>query len=130
MTLSDSWASKQATVTRVGAAEAVLRELRSAIESGELEVGTKLPSEAARDALRREPVGGSRALRSTTALGLTETHTGKGTFVLAKTVETDRVFGNHSVDSCARPARTSRFLPPHSLPNGGRRSRWTRSAAC
>lgn len=115
MTLSDSWASKQATVTRVGAAEAVLRELRSAIESGELEVGTKLPSEAAlatRFGVSRSVV--REALRSTTALGLTETHTGKGTFVLAKTVETDRVFGNHSVESL-REARPHIEIPAAAL---------------
>ncbi|MGB3770225.1 MAG: FadR/GntR family transcriptional regulator [Rhodococcus sp. (in: high G+C Gram-positive bacteria)] len=115
MTLSDSWASKQATVTRVGAAEAVLHELRSAIETGELEVGTRLPSEAAlagRFGVSRSVV--REALRSTTALGLTETHTGKGTFVIASTVEANAVFGNHSVASL-REARPHIEVPAAAL---------------
>ncbi|MBY6351608.1 transcriptional regulator, GntR family [Rhodococcoides kroppenstedtii] len=115
MTLSDSWASKQATVTRVGAAEAVLRELRSAIEGGELGVGTRLPSEASlatRFGVSRSVV--REALRSTTALGLTETHTGKGTFVVSTRVEADAVFGNHSAESL-REARPHIEIPAAAL---------------
>lgn len=115
MTLSDSWASKQTIVTRVGAAEAVLAELRSAIEGGALEVGTRLPSEASlatRFGVSRSVV--REALRSTTALGLTETHTGKGTFVVSSSVETNAVFGKHSAASL-REARPHIEMPAAAL---------------
>lgn len=115
MTLSDSWASKQAVVTRVGAAEAVLRELRAAIENGDLAVGARLPAESAlagRFGVSRSVV--REALRSTTALGLTETHTGKGTFVVASTASANAVFGNHSVASL-REARPHIEVPAAAL---------------
>ena len=47
MSLSDSWTAGQSEFTRLSASEAVLADLRSAIEKGDLEVGAKLPSEAA-----------------------------------------------------------------------------------
>ncbi|GAB3284288.1 FadR/GntR family transcriptional regulator [Sinomonas notoginsengisoli] len=82
---------------RVGAAEAVLAELRGDIEAGLAPVGSKLPSEAAlasRYEVSRSVV--REALRSCAALGLTETHTGKGTFVVSARVSGDLVLGRYS----------------------------------
>ena len=106
MGLSDSWADRQPKTVRVGAAEAVLTDLRTDIESGELPVGTKLPAEAAlaaRYGVSRSVV--REALRSSTALGLTETHTGKGTFVIADRAKSDLTFGTYSASELreARP---------------------------
>jgi GntR family transcriptional regulator, transcriptional repressor for pyruvate dehydrogenase complex len=106
MNLSDSWTAGQQQIVRVSAAEAVFTALRAAIESGQLAVGAKLSSEAALAA----QYGVSRsvireALRSCTALGLTVTQTGKGTFVLANHAATDLLFGTFSARSLmeARP---------------------------
>ena len=87
MDLLDSWTARQDRVVRVGAAEAVFASLRGAIEAGKIPVGTRLDSEAS----LAKQYGVSRtmvreALRSCTALGLTATHTGKGTFVIADKV--------------------------------------------
>ncbi|MFF4364704.1 FadR/GntR family transcriptional regulator [Streptomyces sp. NPDC001594] len=76
--------------------EAVFGHLRSAIERGEYAVGDKLPSEAelcrtlevSRPVLRE-------ALRALQAMGLTVSKSGKGTFVLANTVE-DPTFGDYA----------------------------------
>ncbi|MEU3405442.1 FadR/GntR family transcriptional regulator [Streptomyces sp. NPDC006670] len=81
---------------RVSATEAVFGHLRSAIERGEYAVGDKLPSEAelcrtlevSRPVLRE-------ALRALQAMGLTVSKSGKGTFVLANTVE-DPTFGDYA----------------------------------
>lgn len=81
---------------RVSAMEAVLTHLRGAIERGEYAVGDKLPSEAelcrtlevSRPVLRE-------ALRALQALGLTVARTGKGTFVVANTVQ-DPTFGDYA----------------------------------
>ncbi|MGN6404585.1 FadR/GntR family transcriptional regulator [Sinomonas sp.] len=84
-------------LARLSAAEAVLAELRSEIESGRLPVGTKLPAEAAlaaRYGVSRSVV--REALRSCAALGLTETHTGKGTFVVSGRIAGDLVLGRYS----------------------------------
>ncbi|MFE2325458.1 FadR/GntR family transcriptional regulator [Streptomyces sp. NPDC059385] len=75
--------------------EAVFGHLRSAIERGEYVVGDKLPSEAelcrtlevSRPVLRE-------ALRALQAMGLTASKSGKGTFVLANTVE-EPTFGDY-----------------------------------
>jgi DNA-binding FadR family transcriptional regulator len=106
MSLSDSWTAGQHPVVRVSAAETIFSALRSAIESGELAVGTKLSSET----LLAQQYGVSRsvvreALRSTTALGLTSTQTGKGTFVVAGRVAHDLVLGSFSAGELreARP---------------------------
>lgn len=93
--LLDSWTAGQ--VVRVGAAEAVLSSLRSAIEGGEIPVGSRLDSEAS----LAQQFGVSRtmvreALRSCNALGLTVTHTGKGTFVVADKVAQDLKLGKYS----------------------------------
>ncbi|RKT08641.1 GntR family transcriptional regulator [Streptomyces sp. 3211.6] len=76
--------------------EAVFGHLRSAIERGDYAVGDKLPSEAelcrtlevSRPVLRE-------ALRALQAMGLTVSKSGKGTFVLANTVE-DPTFGDYA----------------------------------
>ncbi|OXM61818.1 FadR/GntR family transcriptional regulator [Amycolatopsis vastitatis] len=77
--------------------EAVLAHLRSSIERGEYAVGGKLPSEAA---LSREfEVSRSvvrEALRGLQALGLTESKSGKGTFVTATGPAEHPTFGPYS----------------------------------
>ena len=81
MSLSDSWTARPAAINRQNAAEAVFEDLRGAIESGELPLGTRLPSEAA----LAERYGVSRpivreALRSAQTLGLTQT---RGVYAMA-----------------------------------------------
>lgn len=99
MNLSDSRTAGQPAVTlaRLSAAEAVFNAIRSDIESGVFPVGSKLNSEAA----LAQNYGVSRsvireALRSCTALGLTVTKTGKGTFVVADKVANDLTLGQYS----------------------------------
>ena len=95
MNLSDSRTAGQ-PVRRVSAMEAVLAYLRGAIEGGEYAIGDKLPSEAelcrtlevSRPVLRE-------ALRALQTMGLTVSRTGKGTFVVASTVE-DPTFGDYA----------------------------------
>ena len=84
MDLPDSWTDRRNAIVRRNAAESVFEDLRSAIESGELPIGVKLPPEAA----LAERYGVSRsvireALRSSQTLGLTETKTGSGTVVVS-----------------------------------------------
>jgi len=81
---------------RVSAMEAVLGHLRSAIERGDYAVGDKLPSEA--ELCRRLEVSRPvlrEALRALQTMGLTVSRTGKGTFVVASTVE-DPTFGDYA----------------------------------
>lgn len=71
--------------------------IRADIETGKVAVGAKLSSEAA----LAQQYGVSRsvireALRSCTALGLTVTRTGRGTFVVADHVANDLVLGQFS----------------------------------
>ncbi len=81
---------------RVSAMEAVLAHLRGAIERGDYAIGDKLPSEAelcrtlevSRPVLRE-------ALRALQTMGLTVSRTGRGTFVVATTVE-DPTFGDYA----------------------------------
>ncbi|NVM93768.1 FadR/GntR family transcriptional regulator [Arthrobacter wenxiniae] len=106
MNLSDSWTAGQQQIVRVSAAEAVFTAIRGAIEGGQLAVGSKLSSEtalAAQYGVSRSVV--REALRSCTALGLTETQTGKGTFVIASRAPGDLVLGRFSARSLmeARP---------------------------
>jgi DNA-binding FadR family transcriptional regulator len=81
----------------VSAMEAVLAHLRRLIERGDYPVGEKLPSEAA---LSREfEVSRSvvrEALRGLQALGMTESKTGKGTFVTATGPAEHPTFGPYS----------------------------------
>jgi len=79
-----SWTDRPATIVRRNATEAVLEDLCTAIEAGDLPIGAKLPPEAA----LAERYGVSRsvireALRSCQTLGLTSTKTGSGTVVVA-----------------------------------------------
>ncbi|MEV6772035.1 FadR/GntR family transcriptional regulator [Nocardia sp. NPDC051030] len=75
---------EEGQVQRIGATEAVFRRLKSLIHSGEYAVGDRLPGEIA---LAKE-FGVSRpvvreALHACAILGLTETRTGRGTFVVS-----------------------------------------------
>lgn len=85
-------------VERVSATEAVIRLIRKDIESGEYQVGDRLPAEAR----LAERFGVSRpvvreALHSCATLGLTETKTGRGTFVIASKVDSGLRLGEYSV---------------------------------
>lgn len=76
--------------------DAVLENLRTAIERGEFEVGDKLPSEAALSAefeVSRPVV--REALRALQTLGLTASRTGKGTFVVASHPAESPTFGEY-----------------------------------
>ncbi len=80
---------------RVSATDVVLAQLRAAIESGELAVGDKLPTEA--ELGRRHDVSRSvvrEALRTLQALGLTVSRAGKGTYV--RSSGPNPVFGSYS----------------------------------
>ncbi len=106
MNLSDNWTAGQQQIVRVSAAEAVFQSIRAAIEAGQLQIGTKLSSETAlagQYGVSRSVI--REALRSCTALGLTETQTGKGTFVIASRTSNDLVLGEFSARSLmeARP---------------------------
>ena len=97
MSSSDSWTTSAPKYARVSAAEAVLADLRGAIERGELPVGDRLPSEAAlatRYGVSRTVV--REALRSCETLGLTRTRTGSGTFVIADHVPATLTVGSYS----------------------------------
>lgn len=77
--------------------EAVLGEIRGAIERGEYAVGDKLPSESA----LAQVFGVSRsvireALRASAALGLTVSLTGKGTYVESTGPVQNPIFGTYS----------------------------------
>lgn len=76
--------------------EAVLGHLRGAIERGDYAIGDKLPSEAelCRTLEVSRPVV-REALRALHTMGLTVSRTGKGTFVVADTVE-DPTFGDYA----------------------------------
>ena len=97
MNLSDSQTAGQGGPRRISAMEAVLAHLRRLIERGEYPVGAKLPSEAS---LSREfEVSRSvirEALRGLQALGMTESKTGKGTFVTAAGPADNPTFGPYS----------------------------------
>jgi DNA-binding FadR family transcriptional regulator len=97
MNLSDSQTAGQGGPRRISAMEAVLAHLWRLIECGDYPVGAKLPSEAA---LSREfEVSRSvirEALRGLQALGMTESKTGKGTFVTATGPADNPTFGPYS----------------------------------
>lgn len=82
---------------RVNAMEAVLAQLRGAIERGDFAVGDKLPSEA--ELGQRFEVSRSvvrEALRALQALGLTVSRAGKGTYVSAHAPAESPMFGAYS----------------------------------
>jgi DNA-binding FadR family transcriptional regulator len=77
--------------------EVVLSQLRASIEGGQVQVGDKLPAEAALSV----EFGVSRAvvreaLRGLQALGLTESRTGRGTFVVASRAAEHMSFGSYT----------------------------------
>ena len=95
MSLSDSWTARP--INRQNAAEAVFEDLRGAIESGELSLGTRLPSEAA----LAERYGVSRpivreALRSAQTLGLLKPVPGVALFVIATAPSPEITYGAYS----------------------------------
>lgn len=97
MNLSDSWTAGHSKIARLNASEAVFTDLRLAIEKGDPAIGAKLPSEAAmasRYGVSRSVI--REALRSCETLGLTRTHTGKGTFVISDVVASDLTVGDFS----------------------------------
>lgn len=91
------WLSDATPISRKNAAESVFEDIRSAIMSGRLSVGARLPSEsslAVRYGVSRPIV--REALRSLQTLGLTQTRTGSGTFILTATPSTELSYGNYS----------------------------------
>lgn len=97
MNLSDRQTAGHQPLRRVSAMEALLAELRSGIESGRFTIGDRLPSEAT---LCQE-FGVSRsvvreALRGLQALGLTQSRTGKGTYVVSDQAADSPTFGAYS----------------------------------
>lgn len=84
-------------VERLSAGEGVIRRLRAEIAEGTFPVGDRLPSEAKladRYAVSRPVI--REALRSCATLGLTETKTGSGTFVIAAAPATGLHLGEYS----------------------------------
>jgi GntR family transcriptional regulator, transcriptional repressor for pyruvate dehydrogenase complex len=93
----ESWLSDSAILSRKSASELVFEELRNLILSGRFAAGSKLPSEAklaAKYGVSRPIV--REALRSLQILGLTETRTGSGTYVLLAAGDGDIRYGNYS----------------------------------
>lgn len=92
-----NWLSDTHPISRKNAAEAVFDAIRSAIASGRLAVGTRLPSEtqlAGRFGVSRPIV--REALRSLQTLGLTQTRTGSGTYVLNASPASELSYGGYS----------------------------------
>ena len=91
------WLSDTHPITRKNAAEVVFDDIRTAITSGRLAIGTRLPSEArlaGRFGVSRPIV--REALRSLQTLGLTHTRTGSGTYVLNTVPATELNYGGYS----------------------------------
>ncbi len=97
MSAGAEWIYEANPVNRKNAAESVFEDLRSAIVSGRLTVGTRLPSEthlAGRYGVSRPIV--REALRSLQTLGMTQTRTGSGTFVLTDSPRHELRYGGYS----------------------------------
>ncbi|WHA43038.1 FadR/GntR family transcriptional regulator [Agrobacterium larrymoorei] len=97
MSAGADWIYEANPVSRKNAAESVFEDLRSAIVSGRLTVGTRLPSEthlAGRYGVSRPIV--REALRSLQTLGMTQTRTGSGTFVLTDSPRNELRYGGYS----------------------------------
>ncbi|MFQ0812803.1 GntR family transcriptional regulator [Brucella anthropi] len=91
------WLSDTHPIPRKNAAEVVFDDIRSAITTGRLAVGTRLPSEAqlaGRFGVSRPIV--REALRSLQTLGLTQTRTGSGTYVLNTSPARELNYGGYS----------------------------------
>jgi GntR family transcriptional regulator, transcriptional repressor for pyruvate dehydrogenase complex len=81
----ESWLSEKKEINRGNAAEAVFEDIRTAIVSRKLALGTRLPAEvqlAERYGISRAII--REALRSLQTLGFTQTRTGRGTFVVSE----------------------------------------------
>lgn len=97
MSALTDWLSESSPISRKNAAEAVFEELRSAIISGRIEVGRRLPSEAhlaSKYGVSRPVI--REALRSLQTLGMTQTRTGSGTFVTTATPSSDLSYSGYS----------------------------------
>lgn len=91
------WLKEKLPIPRKNAAEMVFEDLRSAILSGQVLIGARLPSE---EKLARS-YGVSRpvireAMRSLQTLGLTRSRSGSGSFVISDTQQSDLAYGNIS----------------------------------
>ena len=127
--LPDSWTHRRGAILRRNAAESVFEDLCSAIESGELPIGVKLPSEAA----LAERYGVSRsvireALRSCQTLGLTSTKTGLGTIVVSSHASVPH-YGRSRPGTLSRPGPTLKCPLPAGLRGDEPRPNWRTSAA-
>lgn len=107
MVTRQDWFAVRRALSRVNAAESILDDIQEGIRRKSLEVGTRLPSEAA----LAEHYGVSRpvvreALRSAQALGLTRTRSGSGTYVVSDTLRPPQRFGNYTTRDLmeARPS--------------------------
>ncbi|MCP3427168.1 FadR family transcriptional regulator [Rothia sp. AR01] len=102
-----SWLERAAIPEGSSASTGIFEALRSAIESGELEPGTRIPSEtalAAHFGVSRPMV--REALKSAQALGLTRTRLGSGTYVASAEAHPEVSYGKYSARDLleARPA--------------------------
>ncbi|MBD8689720.1 MULTISPECIES: FadR/GntR family transcriptional regulator [unclassified Rhizobium] len=89
--------SETSPISRKSAAESVFEDLRLAIVSGRLSIGTRLPAEthlAGKYGVSRPIV--REALRSLQTLGMTQTRTGSGTFVLTDRPSPELSYGGYS----------------------------------
>lgn len=91
------WLTGKTPIHRKNAAEIVFEDLRGAILSGKIEIGTRLPSE---EKLART-FGVSRpiireAMRSLQTLGLTRSRSGSGSFVIATEQRRELAYGDVS----------------------------------
>lgn len=110
----DHWLAEPAPFHRKSAAELVFEELRGAIRAGQFPVGGRLPSEtqlALKYRVSRPIV--REALRSLQTLGLTQTKTGSGTYVL-EPPPPDRSYGRYSARDLAE-ARSCVEVPAAGL---------------
>ncbi|MCX2697438.1 MULTISPECIES: FadR/GntR family transcriptional regulator [Ochrobactrum] len=100
------WVSNSTPVNRKNAAEIVFEDIRSAITTGRLQIGIRLPSEAklAEKYSVSRPIV-REALRSLQTLGLTHTRTGSGTYVLKSSPGPELSYGGYSASDLieARP---------------------------
>lgn len=97
MSAGVDWLSETSPISRKSAAESVFEDLRLAIVSGRLSVGTRLPAEthlAGKYGVSRPIV--REALRSLQTLGMTQTRTGSGTFVLTDRPNPELSYGGYS----------------------------------
>ncbi|UQN14156.1 FadR/GntR family transcriptional regulator [Gulosibacter sp. ACHW.36C] len=91
------WFSRERELPRSNAAEAILEDLVEGIRTEQIEVGTRFPSEfdlAGHYGVSRPIV--REALRSLQTLGLTQTRTGSGTYVIATQPRSPQRFGDYT----------------------------------